>query len=843
MKTKSKNNFITKLVFLIIFILNVNASEYKPTEEEVVKLYVATFNRAPDSDGLAYWVNDSKLKLSQIAQSFFDQKETQLLYPSNTSNRSFINSVYQNLFNRTPDDDGWDYWENELNRGAFSRNSFIQAVINGAQDTETSNDITILNNKKDVGLYFSNQGLKNIADAKEVMKGISDSLLSVMFIKDKIINNKLESNIWSLYGNESETTGILELGRTKGASISIHALDGYTLMTIDRTSDNGEFTIDINRLKKEVDSYNPNIKLVKLVSTGGIDTDYNDDGVKVSSENKSVYSSIKSIIPLNIIYKTNGYRVNFITSMVAEILEKSENIDEKYINQIVKKLDVDDLNEDGKLTMEDIIYYDMVKNDSKVESELRSRYLDTFHTGDESKKKQIIDEYKHSLGTTKEIIKFNGNNFSVSLKASNPNNYILYGITKTLDEPKLEIYTDTLLVNDALFVYKECDINDNCSKLTSIFFENDKYYYDNLHEQITKSNINEIIDQIKYLNNEIDTIEKEIINLDNKVDSKKVISEIITYSWSIGTWGSCTGECGLNNATQKREISCVSSNGTIEDDSYCTNAKPKTIQKCTANECAINNSSISNTDNESKITYNTLKDGLVAHYEFEGNANDSSGNGNNGIEYGNISYSKGVIGQAVNFNGIASDGGYKNPDRIKINNNASLKFDRYITISYWVEIKGNKVQTSANCSGEAITGIGGVILGKSGDRNGMYIKVSDTSTSIGFQPYLGGKGGGVKNIDSAYKTFRYETYVIDSKTNSIKIYINGKFKEEKIGNIDFSYSNNRDLYIGATYNKYISGIGGACLDYWYPLDGLIDDLRIYNRILTNDEINALYNLK
>jgi hypothetical protein len=28
-----------------------------------------------------------------------------------------------------------------------------------------------------------------------------------------------------------------------------------------------------------------------------------------------------------------------------------------------------------------------------------------------------------------------------------------------------------------------------------------------------------------------------------------------------------------------------------------------------------------------------LTNGLVAHYEFEGNANDSSGNGNHGTEY------------------------------------------------------------------------------------------------------------------------------------------------------------------------------------------------------------------
>ena len=47
-----------------------------------------------------------------------------------------------------------------------------------------------------------------------------------------------------------------------------------------------------------------------------------------------------------------------------------------------------------------------------------------------------------------------------------------------------------------------------------------------------------------------------------------------------------------------------------------------------------------------------LTDGLVAHYEFEGNAKDSSGNGNDGTEHGGVSYTNGVIGKAGSFDGV-----------------------------------------------------------------------------------------------------------------------------------------------------------------------------------------------
>ena len=42
-------------------------------------------------------------------------------------------------------------------------------------------------------------------------------------------------------------------------------------------------------------------------------------------------------------------------------------------------------------------------------------------------------------------------------------------------------------------------------------------------------------------------------------------------------------------------------------------------------------------------------DGLVAHYPFEGDVNDASGNGNDGTEHGDLECVEGVIGQALSF--------------------------------------------------------------------------------------------------------------------------------------------------------------------------------------------------
>jgi len=120
------------------------------TLSEVAKLYVATFNRAPDAAGMNYWVNTG-MSIEQIAQSFFDQSETQTLYPTGTSSSSFVTSVYDNLFNRTPDTEGLNYWVQQLDSNAVSKQNFILAVVNGALNS----DATILDNKKVLVLTLS----------------------------------------------------------------------------------------------------------------------------------------------------------------------------------------------------------------------------------------------------------------------------------------------------------------------------------------------------------------------------------------------------------------------------------------------------------------------------------------------------------------------------------------------------------------------------------------------------------------------------------------------------------------------------------------------------------------
>lgn len=174
--------------------------------DTLTQLYVATFNRSPDAAGILYWLHDSSLSLEEVATSFFDQPETQLLYPPNTNNASFINEVYQNLFNRSPDAEGLSYWEKELDSGNVPKSSFILAAINGAEAAfyrGQFQDYRTLENKKEVGLHFVEREQSEMSLAISSMSQVSSDYATVTAATEEIDQRVIISQSQGLEALES----------------------------------------------------------------------------------------------------------------------------------------------------------------------------------------------------------------------------------------------------------------------------------------------------------------------------------------------------------------------------------------------------------------------------------------------------------------------------------------------------------------------------------------------------------------------------------------------------------------------------------------------------------------
>jgi hypothetical protein len=178
-------------------------------EEQIAATYVAFFGRGADAAGFEFWVNQfaiNETKMSQhdlfanIASSFAISDEAKALYPflahpfgaSDAEIHGFLSTVYDNMFDRTPDIPGLDYWTNQIKQtlasGAFVGNVLIQ-IINGAQETAAGHDMSTLIGKVAVNLEYVQQQEQlgsqwtfadDGAEARALMHGVSDNPQTVL---------------------------------------------------------------------------------------------------------------------------------------------------------------------------------------------------------------------------------------------------------------------------------------------------------------------------------------------------------------------------------------------------------------------------------------------------------------------------------------------------------------------------------------------------------------------------------------------------------------------------------------------------------------------------------------
>lgn len=141
--------------------------------ESFIELYIAYFNRAPDAIGLNFWGTAfaNGTTLEEMATLFVDQDETRATYPQGTSNTDFVTAVYDNLLGRVPDQAGFDFWVDMLNRNdvtGVTRDQFILEVLRGVEDG--SSDRSYLDNKVDIGAYFAvHRGMSDLDNASAAM--------------------------------------------------------------------------------------------------------------------------------------------------------------------------------------------------------------------------------------------------------------------------------------------------------------------------------------------------------------------------------------------------------------------------------------------------------------------------------------------------------------------------------------------------------------------------------------------------------------------------------------------------------------------------------------------------
>ena len=113
---------------------------------QVFRLYNSAFSRIPDKTGFEYWIKMGKEEINtyeQIGLSFLNSSEFKEKYGENTSNKDYITNLYLNIFDRSPDTIGYDYWLGRLDARLEDRAQvlmgFSESVESKLLFTETTN--------------------------------------------------------------------------------------------------------------------------------------------------------------------------------------------------------------------------------------------------------------------------------------------------------------------------------------------------------------------------------------------------------------------------------------------------------------------------------------------------------------------------------------------------------------------------------------------------------------------------------------------------------------------------------------------------------------------------------
>jgi formylglycine-generating enzyme required for sulfatase activity len=210
------------------------------------------------------------------------------------------------------------------------------------------------------------------------------------------------------------------------------------------------------------------------------------------------------------------------------------------------------------------------------------------------------------------------------------------------------------------------------------------------------------------------------------------------------------------------------------------------------------------------------KSGLIAWYPLNGNANDASGNGNNGTAY-HASYTSNQLGQqnaAFNFNGTNS--------RIAVPDSSVFILTNSLTLAAFIKPGQTQNQYESQIIFRGDGGLAPYSIEMRGNGTVAFMLESDTNNPIALQAPI------------TSNQWHQVAGTLDGNSGQMKLYIDGAVVASTITAI-------RPFGVLTGANP---GLGIGDLQSAYPVGiftGAIADVRIYNRALADSDILSLYN--
>jgi len=262
--------------------------------EAIQKLYVAFFNRPADYYGLEYWdgvVTRANGSTAAVAAEFAKSKEYTDTF-AGMDTRNVINTVYKNLFGRSADEAGLNYWYGEVQAGRVTIANAVTSIAAGAQNADkiayaskvtAATSFTNALDTTDERLGYA--GEKANAVAKQFIADVKDEATLATAINPANLDATVNSSIGA--GQTAQTyqltKGLDNVVGTAGNDVIVGSIDNTvgtelnTLSSIDLI--NGGAGVDTLKIAHAAGSLTlgslTNIEIVEITSaaTAGVTVD------------------------------------------------------------------------------------------------------------------------------------------------------------------------------------------------------------------------------------------------------------------------------------------------------------------------------------------------------------------------------------------------------------------------------------------------------------------------------------------------------------------------------------------------------------------------------------------
>lgn len=105
---------------------------------KVYRLYQAAFDRKPDIPGLSFWINmtDKGVQIADIAAAFVTSAEFTALYGAKPENGAVVSKLYQHVLHREPEQAGYLFWKEVLDKGLASPAAVLAAFAESDENKQ-----------------------------------------------------------------------------------------------------------------------------------------------------------------------------------------------------------------------------------------------------------------------------------------------------------------------------------------------------------------------------------------------------------------------------------------------------------------------------------------------------------------------------------------------------------------------------------------------------------------------------------------------------------------------------------------------------------------------------------